>query len=154
MLNNDDRPVLRFSDVRAWQNRAVEIAETMRSLHDEATQISRKLDAVRIIMGELPTDDAAPADMESSRQDAEDSAAAESFPETVIHAVRAIGGAPEPRIIRRWISENASTPKARERADTQYFYTCLMRHAASGRLIKVGDGYGLPTSSPEGEPGV
>jgi hypothetical protein len=153
MFNNDDKPVLRLSDVRAWQTRAVEIAEAMQSLNEEATQISRKLDAVRVIMGVLPTDDVTPPDMESSGQEAEDDIVAEPFPDTVIRAVREIGGAPEPSVIRRWIREHGPTTKARERADTQYIYTCLMRHAEGKRLIKVGNGYSLPTSSPKGEAG-
>ena len=148
-----DHPVLTLSQVRGWQSRAGEIAIQVRDLQAESVDISRKLDAVKVIMGSLPSDDdishaAIPLDVRDAMQAVSDGA----FQDVVIQAVGSIHGIPKAGEIKRWIIDHAdSFPGAAEKANRPYFYTILMRHAQNGRLIKEGDGYRLPTSSPEGE---
>jgi hypothetical protein len=156
MWGMSDDPILTYAQVRAWQARRNEIDNHIQALQDEHIALSRKLEAVRVIMGDLPTLDGEQGEpkTEHAPLDQEDSEGSEPFPETVLLAVGALGGAPIPRMIRRWLKENGSTAATRARADAPYFYTTLMRHAAGGRLIKEGEGYRLPTSSPQGEAGA
>jgi hypothetical protein len=151
MWGTSDRPLLTLAQVRAWQARRREIGGAIQALRDEDADIERKLDAVYVLMGELPADDTEAA--EAQQQEPENESDGELFPQTVLNAVSALGGAPLPMAIRHWIKAHGPTQKSRERADSQYFYTCLMRHAERGYLIKVGSGYSLPSSSAEAETG-
>jgi hypothetical protein len=157
MWGTSDRPLLTLAQVRAWQARRHEIGATIKALSDEDADLQRRLEAVQVLMGELPADEATPTEFAEAGADMTEPPQHESggelFPQTVLNAVTALGGAPLPIAIRQWIKNYGPTQKAKERADTQYFYTCLMRHAARGYLIKVGNGYSLPSSSTQVETG-
>ncbi|MEO8715004.1 MAG: hypothetical protein ABI369_08320 [Acetobacteraceae bacterium] len=145
----DDQPLLTYSQVREWQSRITEIAEQVGALQAESVTVARKLEAAKIIIGDLPGDktDIAPQVSMSFAERASD-----PLPEVVLKAVDALGGAPKPGEIRRWITDH-ETAGAAQAATKPYFYTVLMRYARTGRLIKDGGGYRLPASSPQGEAG-
>jgi len=151
-----DETVLTLSQVRTWQMRQQEIGDTIQALQEEAADISRKLDAVRVIMGALPGNDVARtlAVGEQSPQTAPESGREEFFPESLIEAVRTLGGAPRPNEIRTWLCEHGATNAIKTQAGKPYFYAVLMRHARAGRLIRVGKGYSLPKSSAQAETGA
>ena len=153
MMSQPTHPLLTLEQVMGWRDRVRQIADARRALDDEESDISRKLEAVKVLFGDILAEGSAsgPSIVNASISEPDDQADAESFLGVVLKAVEALGGSPEPKVIRRWIASNGATPGIRERADKQYFYTCLMRHAGSGKLIKVGDGYALPTSSPQGD---
>jgi hypothetical protein len=161
-----DDPILTWAQVLTWQARQREIGGAIRTLQDEAEGISRKLDAVRVILGDLPsypgavTDSDHPFPGQNDRPSSEpavdevlDRLQSETFSEAVAIAVGRIGGAPRPNEIRTWLREHGATEAMRAQADKPYFYSVLMRHATSGRLIKEGEGYRLRTRSPEGDTG-
>lgn len=154
MHMSDDRPVLTYSQVREWQRRFAEIPLHIAALQTESLDIGRKLEAAKVIMGDIPNDKVAISEKASftealtgSPQQSDD-----PFPEIVLKAVDAIKGAPKPAEIKRWVIKHGAASAA-ETAAKPYFYTVLMRHARTGRLIKEGDGYRLPSSSPQGEAG-
>ncbi len=153
MISQLHRPLLTLEQVMGWRDRVRQIGDVRRALDDEEADLSRKLEAVKVLFGDIPTEEIPSEEptIDASSPEPDDQTDAEPFGDVVLKAVGVIGGAPEPKVIRRWIASNGATPGIRERADKQYFYTCLMRHASSGKLIKVGDGYALPTSSPQGE---
>jgi hypothetical protein len=152
MWGMSDEPILTRSQVRAWQTRRREIELEIQALQVEATAIERKLDAVRVLLGSLPDEDS-----EAQEQDmanTERGGVHPSFMDSVLIAVDKLGGTPSPSEIRTWLSEHGSTPAVRTQAQKPYFYAVIMRHARARRLIKIGDGYRLSTSSPEGEAGA
>jgi hypothetical protein len=155
MWGTSDRPLLTLGHVRAWEARRQEIVDAMRALQEEDAKLARKLEAAQVFMIDLPPDnvvgDVAPVGHQSVDDEDGDARERGLFPDEVLHAVSMIGGAPPPKTIRSWLRQNGTTPFVRDRADKQYFYTTLMRHAENGRLIKVGEGYSLPASSPQGE---
>lgn len=159
MWGMSDEPILMRSQVRAWQARREEIAEVVQALRDEDAALAHKLDAVRVILGDVPADDIAgdavvpAATAEPVAGEAGEPQQKRSFPDSVLAAVGALGGAPRPNEIRTWLCERGATDAIRYQAAKPYFYAVLMRHAAAGRLIKVGDGYSLPTSSAQAEAG-
>ena len=153
MLRHPNQPLLTLEQVMGWRDRVRQIGDVRRSLDDEESDLSRKLEAVKVLFGDIPTEETPSEEpaIDASSAEPDNQTDAEPFGDVVLKAVGVIGGAPEPKVIRRWIAANGVTQSIRERADKQYFYTCLMRHAQTGRLVKVGDGYALPTSSPQGE---
>ncbi len=150
----DDRPVLTYSQLREWQRRIAEIAVQAAALQAESLMLGHKLDAAKVIIGgDLPLDDEAElATQASVPEELDKDETGDPFPEVVLKAVAALGGAPKPSDIKQWITKYG-TGAAPHKATQAYFYTVLMRHARAGRLIKEGDRYRLPTSSPEGETG-
>jgi hypothetical protein len=164
MWGTSDRPLLTLAQVRAWEARIQEIAAAVQALRDEEAQLSRKLEAVHVLVDDLSAVDVCHIEIapqqpiqtatERPANEEEDTRKRGAFPDAVIMAISTIGGAPLPKTIRAWLRENGATAFIRGKADTQYFYTSLMRHAENGRLIKVGDGYRLPTSSAQAETGV
>jgi hypothetical protein len=150
----DDRPVLTYSQVREWQRRIAEIPLHIAALQAESVEIGRKLEAAKVIMGgDLSNDRVEVAEQASFAVFADPSEQRDDpFPDTVLKAVGTLSGAPKPAEIKQWIVEHG-TESAAKAAAKPYFYTVLMRHARTGRLIKEGDGYRLPSSSPEGEAG-
>jgi hypothetical protein len=157
MWGTSDRPLLTLGHVRAWEARRQEIVDAMRTLQEEDAKLARKLEAAQVFMTDLAPDnvaeDVVPVGQQSADDEDGDARERGVFPDEVLHAVSMIGGSPLPKTIRSWLRQNGSTPFVRDRADKQYFYTTLMRHAENGRLIKVGEGYSLPTSSAQAETG-
>jgi len=155
MYMSGDRPVLTYSQVREWQHRVGEIAVQVMALQEESATLIRKLDAARVIMGDLPSDEAGNA-AQMSRAEIlpvkERELGDQSLSDEVLKAVDALPGSPKPGQIKQWIIERGLGDIA-EKAAQPYFYTVLMRHARTGRLIKDGDGYRRPASSPKGEAG-
>jgi hypothetical protein len=156
ILGNDE-PILTRTQVRAWQDRLDEISAYLMALHDEAAVLTRKLDAAKVLMEDMPpshigilknldanADDEESSDSQTRRED--------QLSNVVIRAVTAIPGSPKPSEIKNWILCHSNSPQETlEKAKQPYFYTVLMRHTQKGRLFKDGDGYRLPPSSPEGE---
>ena len=128
-----------------------EIAIQVRALLAESADISRKLEAVKVIMGFFPSDDdISHADTPPPVSESALIISDEAFQDVVIRAVGSIQGAPKAGEIKRWIIDRAgSFPGMAEKANRPYFYTILMRHAQNGRLIKDGDGYRLPIRPPQ-----
>jgi len=155
MYMSDDRPVLTYSQIREWQHRVGELAVQVMALQEESATLVRKLDAARIIMGELPSDEignAARMSMAEMLSDKEREPGDQSLSDIVLEAVDALPGAHKPGQIKQWIIEHGSADVA-QKATQPYFYTVLMRHARTGLLIKDGKGYRRPASSPKGEAG-
>jgi hypothetical protein len=138
-----DIPILTRSQVRAWLARKKEIAAEKRALDNEDAILNRKLEAVMVLNDDQPLDNLVDGEVVREPLPADDFSK-ESFPEAVIDAVKALGGTPRPGEIRAWLCENGATIAIRDQAAKPYFYAVLMRHAAKNRLVKVGDGYGLP----------
>ena len=153
MISQPHHPLLTLEQVMGWRDRVRQIGDVRRALDDEEADLSRKLEAVKVLFGDIPNEETPSEEpaVDAGSPEPDDQADAEPFQDVILKAVGVVGGAPEPKVIRRWIAAHGSTQSIRERADKQYFYTCLMRHAQNGRLVKVGDGYALPTSSPQGE---
>lgn len=146
-----DRPILTISQVREWQKDMVRYADAIEKIQKASADTARKLDAAKIIMGELPDyqDDAD----ESLRPPGNDEiTATQDATSMVLHAIAAMGGTPRPGEIRDHLVKHNGSSGA-ELAGKAYFYTLLMRLTRTGRLIKEGDGYRLPSSSPQGEAG-
>jgi hypothetical protein len=165
MYMHADKPLLTFAQMRDWQARADRLAEDIRVKTAELVALTRTVDAAKAYIASLPNDeqisfengdaDAAP-DMPPDKHDDHDAtpgAAEESISGCILAAVAAIGGAPKPTVIRRWIAKNSPAADLKLTAQPAYIYTVLMRHVRAGRLAKRGKGYRLPTSSPKGEAG-
>ena len=156
MYINHDKPLLTAlrSEVRKRQLRLTEISASVQSLQQEAANLSRWLEAAKVIMGELPDgDEEQPLSRDGTALLTLDTASEQSFSDLVLRAVRAMGGAPKPADIKQWVLTNVDVPSVKEAVGKQYFYTVLMRHARKGQLIKEGAGYRLPHGSPQGEAG-
>lgn len=155
MHMSDDRPVLTYSQVREWQHRVGEIAVQVMALQEESATLIRKLEAAKVIMGDLPSDEignAARMSLAATLSDKERQPEDQSLSDAVLKAVDALRGAPKAGQIKQWIIEHG-IGEAVEKVTQPYFYTILMRHARTGRLIKDRDGYRYPASSPKGEAG-
>jgi hypothetical protein len=157
MWGMSDQPILMLSQVRAWQARQREIETDIQALQAEAKDIERRLEAVRVLLGSLPDEDDPETQdgVNTGRggQTSEEIHSSASFMDSVLIAVAKLGGLSSPGEIRTWLREHGSTPAIRMQAEKPYFYAVIMRQARAGRLIKVGDRYRLPTSSPQGETG-
>ena len=150
-----DKPLLTRADVRVWQTRMEELLSAEQTIQQEKAELIRKLEAARVFMG----DSADPSEAEEPSQMSMAEPMAQPLPSTSITelvplAVKSLGGAPNPSQIKSWILAHSSSPSVRESVIKPYFYTVLMRHAQSGRLIKEGTGYRLPSGSSKGETGV
>ncbi len=154
----NDAPILTRTQVRAWQDRLDEISAYLMALHDEAAVLTRKLDAAKVLLEEIPVShigilknlksdaDEDPNESLTRRED--------QLSNVVIRAVTALPGSAKPSEIKQWIFDHLAGPQDTiEKAKQPSFYTVLMRHAQKGRLIKEGDGYRLPTSSAQAEAG-
>ena len=152
-----DKPILTMAQVREWQARSAEIAVAMRAMNEEMAGLARKLEAAKILIGELPEMEIAvstelpPAERGETEPD---QTHAESLSDAALDAVAALGNVPRPDAIKKWIVESRPAHRERLASSPNYFYTVLIRHVQKGRLIREGNGYRLPTSSPQGEAGA
>lgn len=155
MWGMSDDPILTYAQVKGWQERQAEIARSIQSLQDESNTLSRKLDAVRVIMGELPLLQLASlqSEAETARNDVEEGGQRQTIMLAVKLAVRSLGAGATPHNIRTWLRQNAPSEEMRATADKPYFYTVLNRLTASGQLTKEGDRYRFLTDSPQGDTG-
>jgi hypothetical protein len=133
------------TQVHTWLTRKDEIAAARRALDEEESAINGKLDNLRAILGDGPSEDVSQDDVQvDTEPQPEETVPAESFPEAVIGAVKAFRGNPAPYEIRSWLCENGATAAIREQAAKPYFYAALKRHVTNGTLVKIDGGYGVP----------
>jgi hypothetical protein len=131
-----------MSEARAWQRRIAEIRVERMALDAEKKWLTGKLDAAKVLIGEIP--DADVEHVALAPQDFNEEEQGPLLGNAILDAVKELRGSPEPWQIKQWIMANRGihiTGKAAQ----PYFYTVLSRHARSGRLIKDGDGYCLPS---------
>jgi len=158
MHTEHDKPILTLAQVQNWQIRMAEIANSIRAMQEEAADLTRKLDAAKVIMGELPE----PHESEQmtmveivpptpARQASPD---ATSVTASVVAAVGALGHRAKPPAIRQWISDNRPLASEKLQTTPQYLYSVLKRLRAGKRLIKERGVYRVPASSPRGEAGA
>lgn len=153
-----DKPILTVSEVREWQTRSVELTASIRSMTSELALLGQKLEAAKIIMGELPSIDApakgTTAEAAHAEQGEEEAAQDDSLPGAALAAVAALGNLPKPDAIKKWIAGSSPALAERLKVSPNYFYTVLIRHVQKGRLIReAGGGYRLPNASPQGDTG-
>lgn len=152
--------LLAGAQVQRWLSRQAEITAAIDALQSEAADIKRKLDAVQVLFGSVPSEGGSDqtfayiqnGSMSETHPHSEESDK-QNFSEVIIEAIKALGGVPKPAEIKQWIISHNGGEIA-HRAKQQYFYTALSRSVSKERLIKEGDGYRLPTSSAEAETGV
>jgi hypothetical protein len=145
-----DRPILTLTQVRQWERRLTEIEALTTKLSEEATDLTRKLEAARVLMGDV-TDGETKA---SPAGNGEGVSPDGGVPASVLRAVEALNGtAPKPADLKNWIKVNIPSAYEKLQRSPTYLYTALLRHVQMGRLVKEGDGYGLPTSSAQAETG-
>ena len=143
-----DKPLATLAKMDEWEARVAEIDASIHAQTEERALLIRKIDAAKVLAEDLPLQKVEaeielPASAEKEIEEVgEDSAAHE-----ILLAVSAMGGAPKPALIRRWIRKHNPALSARLDAHPQYLYTALMRHVRRGRLAKRGNGYRVPPSS-------
>lgn len=149
----EDRPLLTLAQVREWQARHTEIGREMQTLQAEQGFLARKLEAAKILMGDIPALSEGTADGPNEPHSSEN-VAGTSLADAALQAVEALGNLPRPEAIKAWISERYPDLAEKLKSSPNYFYTVLIRHVQKGRLVREGTGYRLAASSPQGETGA
>lgn len=144
--------LLTVEDVAKWREEERVCEEAIKASQLRLADIQRRLEAASVFMDDQPAQmqpspasDLRPADTDDHN---------DSLGDVVVSAISALGGAPKPSVIRRWIDNNHPAWRARLEVHPNYFYTVLIRRTKSGKLVKRGKGYRLPPVSPQGETGA
>jgi hypothetical protein len=164
MYMQSDKPLLTLAQMQGWQAQADRLAEEIRGKTAELASLTRRIETAKAFVASLPDDEQVSFEATNTSISAPsgDDGCAEiadtqedSISGGILAAVAALGGAPKPAVIRRWIAKNNVAVDTKLVARPGYLYTALMRHvrATPARLVKRGKGYRLPASSPKGEAG-
>jgi hypothetical protein len=140
--------LLTGADVVKWREEEKVCEETIKATQLRLAVIRRRLDAASVFM------DVQPDPALESPQVVETDDDIDSLGDVVGAAISAIGGAPKPIAIRQWIVKNNPVWRDRLDAHPNYFYTVLARRVKRGKLVRRGQGYRLPSVSPQGETGA
>lgn len=130
--------------VQEWQARLASLTTKSWEIQNEMAFLARRLDAAKVIMGDLPVFKPTEEVHEADEAETPANPSADTLTDAVLLAVDALGGLPAPADIRTWIARERPALAAQLKSSPNYFYTVLLRHVQKKRLIRDGAGYRRP----------